>query len=623
MDYSFIKDTVFRTVDFEYHEEIEFFEYDGVHISYDGKRARIGGCSKVTFARGCFLFAMNIAEGRQEFEIKEKPCFKECGLMLDCSRNGVMKVSSVKRYVNILASLGLNFLMLYTEDTYEIENRPRFGYLRGRYTKDELKEIVEYGEKMGVEIFPCIQTLGHMEQYLKWGKSGGPDYSGDKLNQIRDTSSVLLCDEEETYRLIEDEIRTCSEVYKSRKIHIGMDEAHDLGLGRYLSKHGYQNRYDTMVRHLKIVVKICEKYGLEPIMWSDMFFRLGGTGGYYRYQFDFPKGLKESMPDVQLVYWDYYHCMSKTYDNMFKKHYELSDNIAFAGSIVTCHGFLVSHDYSYINSVAAAESCIKNGIKSVTVTTWGDDGNETNAFLALSLLPVYSEYCYRGMECTKEDIERVSEFLTKINFQDARAMGNLSFLKNNPLLDYNREVYGNDLLMGKRLFYSDVLYDMSVNKDTCDEIMEIYEACAQRMQELEAKGDKNQEDYHYAYLLYKICSLKAELVKNFRRAYKEQDRTYLEKVLAEFLPQLKAWYEEFARCHKKQWYRDYKPFGFEVLSFRYGGVIARISDAMEILDKYLNQEVAQIDELEEEILYKEQTYPATVADLISPSGMIS
>ena len=621
MDHNFIKDTVFKTVDFEFHKKIDFFEYDGVHVSYDGVNAKIGACSKVTLARGCFLFAMNIAEGKTEFEIIEKPCFKECGLMLDCSRNGVMKVSSVKRYINCLASLGMNFLMLYTEDTYEIENRPRFGYLRGRYTKNELKEIVEYGEIMGVEIFPCIQTLGHMEQYLKWGKSGGPDYTGDRLNKIRDTSSVLLCGEEETYKFIEDEIRTCREIYKSKKIHIGMDEAHDMGLGRYLRRNGYENRYDIMTRHLNVVVKICEKYGFEPIMWSDMFFRLG-TGTYYRYHFEFPEGLKESMPNVQLVYWDYYHDRIETYNNMLKKHYELSDNIAFAGAIATTSGFLVSHDYSYINSVAALKSCITNGVKTVTATIWGDDGNETNAFFATSLLPVYSEYCYKGMECKEEDIARVSQFLTKIQFQDAKAMGNLAFLKNNALLDDNRELYGNDLLRGKRLFYSDVLYDMSVNKDTCDEIMSHYEECAQRMQILEAKGDKNQADYHYAYLLYKICSLKAELVKNLRNAYKAQDRTYLEKVLTEFLPQLKAWYEELAVCHKKQWYRDYKPFGFEVLSFRYGGIIARISDAIEILDKYLKQEVELIDELEEEILYNEQTFPATVTDLVSPSGML-
>ena len=63
------------------------------------------------------------------------------GVMLDCSRNGVLKPESVKRYIDILSRLGYNCLMLYTEDTYEVDNQPYFGYLRGRYSQEELKEI--------------------------------------------------------------------------------------------------------------------------------------------------------------------------------------------------------------------------------------------------------------------------------------------------------------------------------------------------------------------------------------------------------------------------------------------------------------------------------------------------
>ena len=43
--------------------------------------------------------------------------FKHFGVMLDCSRNAVMKVESVKKYIDILERLGYNTLMLYTVDT--------------------------------------------------------------------------------------------------------------------------------------------------------------------------------------------------------------------------------------------------------------------------------------------------------------------------------------------------------------------------------------------------------------------------------------------------------------------------------------------------------------------------
>ena len=67
--------------------------------------------------------------------------------MFDCSRNAVLNLKSVKKYIDLLAKMDYKGLMLYTEDTYEVNNEPYFGYLRGRYSKEELKEISSYGNK--------------------------------------------------------------------------------------------------------------------------------------------------------------------------------------------------------------------------------------------------------------------------------------------------------------------------------------------------------------------------------------------------------------------------------------------------------------------------------------------
>ena len=82
--------------------------------------------------------------------------FKRFGVMLDCSRNAVMKVCEIKRMIDYLVKMGYNALELYTEDTYEVKGEPYFGYLRGRYTCDELKEIDAYALEKGVELIPCI-----------------------------------------------------------------------------------------------------------------------------------------------------------------------------------------------------------------------------------------------------------------------------------------------------------------------------------------------------------------------------------------------------------------------------------------------------------------------------------
>ena len=76
------------------------------------------------------------------------------GIMIDCSRGAVMKVEKVKEYVDYLALFGYNMLSLYTEDTFLVDNEPRFGYLRGAYTKDEIKEIDAYCVSKGIELVP-------------------------------------------------------------------------------------------------------------------------------------------------------------------------------------------------------------------------------------------------------------------------------------------------------------------------------------------------------------------------------------------------------------------------------------------------------------------------------------
>ena len=54
-----------------------------------------------------------------------------------------------------------------------------------------------------------------------------------------------------------------------------MDEAHMVGLGKYLDKHGYTDRATIIVKHLQKVCTIAEKYGFsKPMMWNDMFVRL-------------------------------------------------------------------------------------------------------------------------------------------------------------------------------------------------------------------------------------------------------------------------------------------------------------------------------------------------------------
>ena len=115
--------------------------------------------------------------------------FKTLGTMLDCSRNAVMTVESVKRWIDLTAKLGFNTLHLYMEDTYEVDGNPYFGHLRGRYSKAELKEIDAYAAAQDMQVIPCIQTLAHVNALFHW-----PVY-----REIHDAADILLTGDERTY----------------------------------------------------------------------------------------------------------------------------------------------------------------------------------------------------------------------------------------------------------------------------------------------------------------------------------------------------------------------------------------------------------------------------------------
>ena len=189
--------------------------------------------------------------------------------MIDCSRNAVMTVDALRKFIPMLSRMGYNAMMLYTEDTYEIKEYPFFGYMRGRYSADELRQIDALAAENGMELIPCIQVLGHLEMALKW----------DFLP--KESRDILLPDDERSYEFIDRAFRTMSECIASRRIHVGLDEAFGLGCGELLKKNGYESSVSIIKRHLQRVKRIADKYGYTLLAWSDMFFTEWNGGNYW------------------------------------------------------------------------------------------------------------------------------------------------------------------------------------------------------------------------------------------------------------------------------------------------------------------------------------------------------
>ena len=503
------------------------------------------------------------------------------GVMLDMSRNHVLKADKVKEFVSVIKKFNYNTLMLYTEDTYEVENEGYFGYLRGGYSVDEIKDIDAYCKEQGVELIPCIQTLAHLKTIFKWAE----------YDKAHDTGDILLCGEERTYQLIENIFITLKKAFSSRVVHIGMDEAEMMGLGKYLHKNGYQNRFSILNKHLERVMAIAKKYGFKPIIWSDMFFKLGNNGEYYLKNLeDFDTSLaKPYVPkDLGLVFWDYYHADKKVYDDMITAHNQLSNNVWFAGGAWTWVGFAPFNKLTLKNMIPAMQSCRERGVKDIIITCWGDNGGECSPFAILPSL-YHIKRVYDG-ETDENKIKEEFFSLTGEKYDDMVA------------LDLPNDICGNTASVVnpcKYALYSD-LFSGFIDASLPDGGEIEYKKHAKKLKEL----SKNSR-YGYIYdSLFKLCSvlsIKYNLGVRIRSAYKSGDKEQLKECVKDINTTIKR-VEKFYYAFRNQWLTENKPHGFEVQDARLGGLMRRMKTCAELLSEYLSGKSENILELEQELL---------------------
>jgi len=144
MNYGFLKNKVFQTLGLSFDGPLRFIRREGLYVQLRDGAATVGADTEPGFCRGLTELLFAVKEGRTGLLIEKHPSFAWCGPMLDVSRDGVLKVETVCRYLDLLACFGMNMLMLYTEDTYEMKKYPFFGHKRGRYSPEELRAIDSY-----------------------------------------------------------------------------------------------------------------------------------------------------------------------------------------------------------------------------------------------------------------------------------------------------------------------------------------------------------------------------------------------------------------------------------------------------------------------------------------------
>lgn len=181
-------------------------------------------------------------------DVADAPQFSWRGCMLDVGRH-FMPIRRVMDFVELLSQLRINTLVLHlTEDQgwrFQSRTHPRLTELGswrnesinpyhgadgtphgGFYTQDQLRHLVSFAERLGVDVVPEIEFPGHAAAALLAEPSlAVPGFTPDQVRTQYGISDEVLNMSEEALAFIADIWTEVLDVFPSKYVAIGGDEA--------------------------------------------------------------------------------------------------------------------------------------------------------------------------------------------------------------------------------------------------------------------------------------------------------------------------------------------------------------------------------------------------------------
>ena len=226
--------------------------------------------------------------------IIDQPRFTYRGSMLDVGRYFASK-EFVKKYIDILAFHKLNkFHWHLTEDQgwrIEIKKYPdltNIGSVRketegdgiehkGFYTQEDIKEIIEYAKERYITVIPEIEMPGHSRAVL----AAYPELSCTGKKQDVSTSwgvheDIYCAGNEKTFIFLQNVLNEVIELFPSKYIHIGGDEAPKIRWESCkkcqlrIKNEGLKNEYELQSYFIKRIEKYLLSKNKLLIGWDEI-----------------------------------------------------------------------------------------------------------------------------------------------------------------------------------------------------------------------------------------------------------------------------------------------------------------------------------------------------------------
>jgi hypothetical protein len=436
---------------------------------------------------------------------------------------------------------------------------------------------------LGIELVPCIQTLGHLGRYLCWPEN----------SRLQENPSVLLPDYEPTYELIEKMLAAATSPFRSKRVHIGCDETHGLGRGNYLKNHPLTEPLYILVKHINRISEICKRLGIKPMMWGDMFIAFSSKN-YFNYDetaviTDEIKALVN--PDVDIAFW-HYGQRPNCEDKIIDKYKELCGMPIFAGGVRIWQAPLPDNIFTAKHVESSLAWCKKKGVREVCLTVWAY--SKTIYQTALLELCRWGELSYND---TSDGLCERFEFITGASYEAFVKMSYFNAIYSTEEARNNASYDGSTF--GNRFLDSDILLNTMEVDLLKNPLSAYYDEVAEYFRSIIGKNPDWDYLYRYVLAVFDVIRTKCLISENLTPAYKKGDKEKLGEICDVLLPKYLEHLEEMNEAHYAHKDKYLRPFGIEITDKWYGDKKQRAKTAIRRIRAYLNGSISSIAELDD------------------------
>lgn len=234
--------------------------------------------------------------------IEDAPQFSYRGMHLDVGRH-MFPVEFIKKYIDLIAMHKMNtFHWHLTEDQgwrIEIKKYPKLteiGSVRketmieknfnpykgdgkeysGYYTQDEVRDVVAYAKDKHITIIPEIELPGHSRAALAAYPEFGNDTGPYEVATTWGVFNEIFAPKEETFRFLEDVLTEVMELFPSKYIHIGGDEApkkeweSSAQAQEVIKREGLKDEHELQSYFIRRIEKFLNENGRQIIGWDEI-----------------------------------------------------------------------------------------------------------------------------------------------------------------------------------------------------------------------------------------------------------------------------------------------------------------------------------------------------------------